>query len=303
MDQRARNHWRKKALRYTVYHMYKAMAEWNQREVDFLTRRFALDRHHEDEMRLFERVVKLTLRHIEDLTGNIEELERMEAKLTEELQQLEEATVVLVDDISAQHELNRLHREAIQALDSAIAALQERRRELERTHRSLTLIERQQQQRKQALLLSNEQLTQRKRAVLKRKEDLQRRIQQECMKASSNGAAVLYHQTDHAGAHSLKAHGVDMSRCRSIGWGNISIPGFFCASTEAITSQPDKAQRRGWMVKLQVRLGRVRELHTGPSPADGDFDSVVIQTNTGLEFVVTRAEQVTVTEIYPVGSR
>ncbi|CEM02614.1 unnamed protein product [Vitrella brassicaformis CCMP3155] len=238
---------------------------------------------------------------MENLTGNIDELQRLQTTLTNELQQLEGITDALVWDVSMQHERNRRLREAIQALETDTAMLEERHRQLERRHESITRQEQAEQDIKRALFQRIQELARSKLNALKRNERLQRRI--DALRDPGSGAAILFHQTDPQSPQRLRG-GVDMRACKPMGfWGLNNRRGFFCASTEEITNDPGKAQHRGWMFKLAVRLGRVKELHTlrgpGTLASNDEFDSVVIQTDSGLEFAVTKSEQVTIISDYP----
>ncbi|CEM02619.1 unnamed protein product [Vitrella brassicaformis CCMP3155] len=301
---RVNNREKKKALRYTVYHSLKALKDRNTREIAHLAQRSAIEQQHWEQMRMLEREVDLSLRRVRDLTGNIDELQRLQTTLTNELQQLEGITDAFVWKVSMQHERNRRLREAIQALENDTAMLEERHRQLERRHASITRREQAEQDLKRALFQRIQELARLKLDALKRKERLQRRI--DALPDPGSGAAILFHQTDPQSAQRLRV-GVDMRACKPISdfWSasQINRPGFFCASTEEITNDPSKAQHRGWMFKLAVRLGRVRELQTlrgyGTLASNDEFDSVVIQTDSGLEFAVTKSEQVTIINDYP----
>ncbi|CEL92536.1 unnamed protein product [Vitrella brassicaformis CCMP3155] len=115
--------------------------------------------------------------------------------------------------------------------------------------------------------------------------------------SGGDGGIIAFHQTSRAAAESIKRNGVDITRSRS---GNYAGDGFYACNEINVTDWKANSGNRGWILKLRLDLGRVKELTQRDPCLTGDklkaqgYDSVIITSRHGVEYVIYCPSRVTV---------
>uniref|UniRef100_A0A7S1JU45 Uncharacterized protein n=1 Tax=Vitrella brassicaformis TaxID=1169539 RepID=A0A7S1JU45_9ALVE len=313
----SRSQKKKEERRMRVLLGYQSMVRESSCEFADKERRFAESRDHEEEMRAQERQREMYIQLHAQLEDEINVLRGKKQSLEDAIQKQTDENVIIVDELLQQGARNEQRRAEISALNDDInryrqekTALQARQQALHVSTHGLTA-------EKQSLIESLERLTVQKRQALQHQQELEEQLRDLMAQSGKSGGLVAYHQTDQWSANNISSIGIDPARCRPLDIQGLpecaGLRGFYTASTEEIAS--GKAMRYGWMVKVELKLGRVKEIftrkprdlpkseslsseYTFTSPSRGQFDSLILQRRNGLEFITTRPDQVIRLEDY-----